>query len=206
MEKRVFWILTLILGLLLVSGAAWADKPVKDELMFTGVADYRWVTCDDQYRPEQDCSTTPESGCDLFFGHAPIDCGDGILVCELSYGHITSKTFLDKEGNTTRYREKGTFGGFLYEYKNFDNHLEYGPIHGGMFLIDYGDVDDPNDDTYSYTGGSFRIEVPGYGLMVQAGRLMFASDWTTTIKEAGQHPLFNGEFGPICDYLAAYHD
>ncbi len=191
MRKSVLWTAIVVVGLLLISGIASADKPAKDEFYFDGTStEYVYVSCDDVEG-------------DLFLGNFPVPCENNpeIKVCERADALLTSKSFFDKEGNLIRYREKGSFTGSFYEYGNYDNRLDYGPVKGASFLIDFGDPATEEDDTYTWRGLQIKIVVPGYGnFFMDAGR------FTAGGVQGGKHPYFNGEYGPICEYLEAYYD
>ena len=191
MKRHVFLITALVVGLLLVSGNAWAKKPDKDEqYLFSGKADYTYATCTDVITP------------DFTFG-VPYQCDNGMLLCELGMMHIDTKLFYDRDGNPIRYTERSSGMGMFYEFgSGGENRLEAEPWHYTFFaeLGEDGEIL-TGDEIYSYRGLAYKVKVPGHGVIfMDTGLVIVNANFEVTFQ-AGRHDYYDGNLEIICDYL-----
>ena len=57
------------------------------------------------------------------------------------------------------------------------------------------------DTSRTVVGLVGTIKVPGYGTVVEAGRLVLGPDGV--VFESGRHQLFNGDVAGLCSYLSS---
>jgi hypothetical protein len=65
---------------------------------------------------------------------------------------------------------------------------------------------DPTSGVSRFSGTEINIQVPGYGnILTDRGTITidFTTDPWTVLFEGGPHPLFHGDYGPLCTYLAS---
>lgn len=65
---------------------------------------------------------------------------------------------------------------------------------------------DPTSGVQTFAGTVVSIQVPGYGnVLTDTGILIFdpTKDPPTVLHVGGHHPVFDGGYGPLCDYLAS---
>lgn len=65
---------------------------------------------------------------------------------------------------------------------------------------------DPTSGVTRFSGTTVNIQVPGYGnILADRGTITidFSTDVPTVLFEGGPHPLFHGDYGPLCAYLAS---
>lgn len=167
--RRYLIVMAAFVALLFAVSAAWAIPPETGSYTFS-------VVCEDED--------------DTLY-----DCGD-FLICEGGTGEADWKLFFDKNGDPKKYREKVKFDGYVYEFGNPDNRLDYLPLNYTVTIDQItGDV--------IVTGVFAMLTVPGHGQIFRdVGRIIFDIDGFI-VFEAGEHEYWNDEWEAVCTFLGA---
>lgn len=166
----------LVLSILFLGiASAQANKPFKDTISF----------------PYETC---PEVG-EMF----PVDCGDGLFICETEMIDVTYKQFFDNNDELIRFWSQSRFTFILFELGNPDNFLQSKPATA-IFDIDY------IEGTTTVTGNYAMITVPGYGQIFRdVGRSVSENPYgifPPYIFTAGEHQYLEEDYEAVCNYLA----
>lgn len=166
----------LVLSILFLGiTSAQADKPFKDSISFP------WETC-------------PEVG-EMF----PVDCGDGLFICETDMINVTYKQFFDNNDELIRFQSHAQFTILLFELGNPDNFLLSKPADYTLHM-------DYIEGTTTLTGNFAMITVPGYGQIFRdVGRAVSENPYgifPPYIFAAGEHQSLEEDYEAVCNYMA----
>jgi hypothetical protein len=103
-------------------------------------------------------------------------------------------TFYDSAGNADYQRVQYTVHDFYYNSVTGEGFAE---TESGHSLVDL-----PSEDEVTAQGLSYRVTVPGGGVvLLQAGRLVF-DEAGNVVFEAGPHQVLSGDTDKLCEALA----
>jgi hypothetical protein len=130
----------------------------------------------------------PEAGTELI-----AECGGfDVLTDFVVDGHIT--TFFDSDGNPDYYVVHLRFVDFFYNSETGEGFAEHDHSNA-MFDL-------PRDEEVTSRGASYRVTVPGEGVvLLQAGRLEF-DEAGNVVFVAGPHQVLETDFDKLCEALA----